>query len=170
MNTLGLHGLAKGFRDLEHKPEARGLDHAEWLGLLLEYETTLRRQKQFEGASGGRHQIGIPGRLEIGIGGRLHVGIAGRLRRNLHPQSFIRFRLSNLPDVSSHAGPVEVIAIVRPWATYCGLGSAQHRLLKRLNVDIGSNRATFFFISATIAQFQSRALGIVDFESRDGSF
>ena len=48
LNTLGLHGLAKGFRDLEHKPEARGLDHAEWLGLLLEYETTLRRQKQFE--------------------------------------------------------------------------------------------------------------------------
>jgi DNA replication protein DnaC len=48
LNTLGLYGLAKGFKDLEHKPEARGLDHAEWLGLLLEYETTLRRQKQFE--------------------------------------------------------------------------------------------------------------------------
>src|SRR5580693_1464668 len=48
LHTLGLHGLAKGFRELEHKPEARGLDHAEWLGLLLEYETTLRRQKQFE--------------------------------------------------------------------------------------------------------------------------
>ena len=27
---------------------SRGLDHAEWLGLLLEYELTLRRQKQFE--------------------------------------------------------------------------------------------------------------------------
>lgn len=48
MNTLGLYGLAKGFRENEHKPEARGLDHAEWLGLLLEYEVTLRRQKQFE--------------------------------------------------------------------------------------------------------------------------
>ena len=48
LNALGLYGLAKGFKDLEHKPEARGLDHAEWLGLLLEYETTLRRQKQFE--------------------------------------------------------------------------------------------------------------------------
>jgi DNA replication protein DnaC len=48
LNTLGLYGLAKGFRENEHKPEARGLDHAEWLGLLLEYETTLRRQKQFE--------------------------------------------------------------------------------------------------------------------------
>ena len=48
LNALGLYGLAKGFRELEHKPEARGLDHAEWLGLLLEYETTLRRQKQFE--------------------------------------------------------------------------------------------------------------------------
>ena len=48
LHALGLHGLAKGFKDLEHKPEARGLEHAEWLGLLLEYETTLRRQKQFE--------------------------------------------------------------------------------------------------------------------------
>src|ERR1700690_3426659 len=48
LNTLGLHGVAKGFKELEHKPEARGLDHAEWLGLLLEYELTLRRQKQIE--------------------------------------------------------------------------------------------------------------------------
>lgn len=45
LNTLGLYGLAKGFKELEHKPEARGLEHAEWLGLLLEYELTLRRQK-----------------------------------------------------------------------------------------------------------------------------
>ena len=48
LNAPGLYGLAKGFKELEHKPEARGLDHAEWLGLLLEYELTLRRQKQFE--------------------------------------------------------------------------------------------------------------------------
>jgi DNA replication protein DnaC len=48
LNALGLCGLAKGFKELEHKPEARVLDHAEWLGLLLEYELTLRRQKQFE--------------------------------------------------------------------------------------------------------------------------
>ena len=26
LNALGLHGLTKGFRELEHKPEARGLD------------------------------------------------------------------------------------------------------------------------------------------------
>ena len=48
LHALGLHGLAKGFKELEHKAEARGLDHAEWLGLLFEYELTLRRQKQFE--------------------------------------------------------------------------------------------------------------------------
>ena len=48
LNALGLYGLAKGFRELEHKSEARGLEHAEWLGLLLEYELTLRRQKRFE--------------------------------------------------------------------------------------------------------------------------
>jgi IstB-like ATP binding protein len=34
--------------NLEHKPDARGRDHDEWLGLLLGYETTLHRQKQFE--------------------------------------------------------------------------------------------------------------------------
>ena len=48
LNALGLYGLAKGFKELETKAEARSLDHAEWLGLLLEYEMTLRRQKQFE--------------------------------------------------------------------------------------------------------------------------
>jgi DNA replication protein DnaC len=48
LNALGLYGLAKGFKELEHKAEARSLEHAEWLGLLLEYELTLRRQKRFE--------------------------------------------------------------------------------------------------------------------------
>jgi hypothetical protein len=48
LHALGLYGLVKGFKELEHKPEARSLEHAEWLGLLLEYELTLRRQKQFE--------------------------------------------------------------------------------------------------------------------------
>src|ERR1700689_3045749 len=52
LNALGLYGLAKGFKELEHKPEVRGLDHAEWLGLLLEYELTLRRQKQSKRAPG----------------------------------------------------------------------------------------------------------------------
>src|ERR1700733_12171390 len=53
LHALGLYGLAKGFKELEHKPEARSLEHAEWLGLLLEYELTLRRQKQFETRAGG---------------------------------------------------------------------------------------------------------------------
>jgi DNA replication protein DnaC len=48
LHTLGLHGIAKGFKDLAENAEARSLDHAEWLGLLLEYEVTLRRQKRFE--------------------------------------------------------------------------------------------------------------------------
>jgi DNA replication protein DnaC len=55
LNTLGLYGIAKGFKDLEHKAEARGLEHAEWLGLLLEYELTLRRQKRFEARSRAAH-------------------------------------------------------------------------------------------------------------------
>ena len=43
LNALGLYGLAKGFKELENKAEARSLDHAEWLGLLLEYEMILDR-------------------------------------------------------------------------------------------------------------------------------
>ena len=48
LHELGLEGMAKGFRDLAANTESRGLDQAEWLGLLLEQEVTLRRQKRFE--------------------------------------------------------------------------------------------------------------------------
>jgi DNA replication protein DnaC len=48
LHALGLHGMAKGFKDLTDNPEVRSLEHAEWLGLLLEHEATLRRQKRFE--------------------------------------------------------------------------------------------------------------------------
>jgi len=48
LHTLGLHGMAKGFKELDGNPEARALDHSEWLALLIEHETTLRRQKRFE--------------------------------------------------------------------------------------------------------------------------
>lgn len=48
LHTLGLYGMAKGFKALEAAAETRDLDHAEWLGLLLDHEVTLRRQKRFE--------------------------------------------------------------------------------------------------------------------------
>jgi DNA replication protein DnaC len=48
LHALGLHGMAKGFKDLIDNPQARSLEHAEWLALLLEHEATLRRQKRFE--------------------------------------------------------------------------------------------------------------------------
>jgi DNA replication protein DnaC len=48
LHALGLHGMAKGFKELDANPEARSLEHREWLALLLEHETTLRRQKRFE--------------------------------------------------------------------------------------------------------------------------
>jgi DNA replication protein DnaC len=62
LHALGLPGLAMGFKGLEHRPEARGLGHARWLGLRLEYERTLRRQKQFETrarAARLRHTAGV---------------------------------------------------------------------------------------------------------------
>lgn len=48
LHKLGLYGVAKAFKDLEANPESRSLEHAEWLGLLLEHEVTLRHQKRFE--------------------------------------------------------------------------------------------------------------------------
>jgi DNA replication protein DnaC len=48
LHELGLHGMAHGFRELVQNPEARALDHAEWLAILLEHEVTRRRQKRFE--------------------------------------------------------------------------------------------------------------------------
>ena len=55
LHALGLHGMAKAFTDLEQNPEARALDHAEWLGLLIEHEMTLRRQKRFETRARAAH-------------------------------------------------------------------------------------------------------------------
>ena len=48
LRDLGLHGMAKGFQDLDAQPEARALDHGEWLAILLDHEATMRRQKRFE--------------------------------------------------------------------------------------------------------------------------
>lgn len=48
LTDLGLHGMATAFQDLQSQPEARALEHGDWLALLLERETTLRRQKRFE--------------------------------------------------------------------------------------------------------------------------
>ncbi len=46
MHTLGLYAMAKAFVDVEAKPEAKNLTHAEWLGLLLDHEASARRQKR----------------------------------------------------------------------------------------------------------------------------
>lgn len=48
LNDLGLKGMAKGFQRLDAEPEAKALNHAEWLGLLLDQEVTVRRQRRFE--------------------------------------------------------------------------------------------------------------------------
>jgi DNA replication protein DnaC len=48
LTDLGLHGMATAFQDLQSQPEARALEHGDWLALLLEREATLRHQKRFE--------------------------------------------------------------------------------------------------------------------------
>ncbi|TGV62572.1 AAA family ATPase, partial [Mesorhizobium sp. M00.F.Ca.ET.149.01.1.1] len=44
LRELGLHGMASAFQELDAQSEARGLEHGEWLAVLLEREATMRRQ------------------------------------------------------------------------------------------------------------------------------
>jgi DNA replication protein DnaC len=48
LHELGLQGMAKAFKAMADNPEAQGLSHAEWLGLILDHEVTARRHKRFE--------------------------------------------------------------------------------------------------------------------------
>ncbi len=48
LRELGLYGMATAFQELDAQSEARGLEHGEWLAMLLEREATRRRQKRFE--------------------------------------------------------------------------------------------------------------------------
>ena len=44
--TLGLYGMAKAFADLAAASQAKDLPHADWLALLLDRETSWRRNKR----------------------------------------------------------------------------------------------------------------------------
>ncbi len=93
LHDLGLHGMAKGFKELEQTSETRSLEHAEWLALLLEHEMTLRRQKRFEArakAARLRHNASVEDvdyRAARGLDRALFLKLAAcdwiRERRNL---------------------------------------------------------------------------------------
>jgi DNA replication protein DnaC len=93
LHALGLHGMAHGFKELQAKAEARALNHAEWLGLILEHELTLRRQKRFEArarAARLRHPASVEDvdfRAARGLDRALFLKLASgdwiRARRNL---------------------------------------------------------------------------------------
>jgi DNA replication protein DnaC len=93
LHALGLHGMAKAFKELDQNAEAHALSHAEWLGLLLEHEATLRRQKRFEArarAARLRHPASIEDvnyRAARGLDRALFLKLAGcewiAERRNL---------------------------------------------------------------------------------------
>ena len=46
LHTLGLYGMAKAFADLGTASQAKDLPHADWLALLLDRETSWRRDKR----------------------------------------------------------------------------------------------------------------------------
>ncbi len=81
--SLGLHGMAQGFQDLQRQPEAADLPHGDWLALLLEREMTLRRQKRFESrarAAGLRHIASVEDvdyRATRGLDRTLFLRLAG---------------------------------------------------------------------------------------------
>jgi DNA replication protein DnaC len=48
LDQLGLPGMAKAFEELQDNPEVKALDHAEWLGLLLDREVTQRKDRKLK--------------------------------------------------------------------------------------------------------------------------
>lgn len=46
LNQLGLAGMARAFTELEANPTSAALAHAEWLGLLLDRESTERYERR----------------------------------------------------------------------------------------------------------------------------
>jgi DNA replication protein DnaC len=46
LHTLGLYGMAKAFADLTASGQAKDIPHADWLALLLDRETSWRRDKR----------------------------------------------------------------------------------------------------------------------------
>ena len=49
LKTLKLDGMAEAFSELETQDGTANLGHAEWLGLLIDRETSSRATKRFEG-------------------------------------------------------------------------------------------------------------------------
>ena len=46
LHALGLEGMAKAFADIATADQAKDLPHADWLALLLDRETSWRRDKR----------------------------------------------------------------------------------------------------------------------------
>ena len=46
LHALGLYGMAKAFADITNADQAKDLPHADWLALLLDRETSWRRDKR----------------------------------------------------------------------------------------------------------------------------
>ena len=83
LRELGLYGMATAFQELDAQSEARGLEHGEWLVMLLEREATMRRQKRFEArarAAKLRHDAQIENadfRAARGLDRNLFMALAG---------------------------------------------------------------------------------------------
>lgn len=46
LHAMGFYGMAKAFQEMNAKPEADALSHAEWLALLLDHEATWRNDRR----------------------------------------------------------------------------------------------------------------------------
>ena len=116
---LGLHGMAKGFQELQAQPESRALEHADWLALLLERESTTRRQKRFENrarAAALRHNASIEDvdfKASRGLDRGLFLSLAGgdwiRQHRSLlitGPASLITSLRTGVDGCAASAMPI----------------------------------------------------------------
>ncbi len=90
LHGLGLHGMAQGYKAMEANPEAGSLTHAEWLGIILEHEKTLREQKRFETRARAAH-LRHPASVED-VDYRAHRGLDRALFLKLSGCDWIRTR------------------------------------------------------------------------------
>ncbi len=135
LRTLGLHGMAKGYQEIDANPEASALEHAEWLGMLLEHEMTLRQQKRFETrarAARLRHPASIEDvdyRAQRGLDRASFLKLAGcdwirdpaqpldhRAVRRRQELALLRARPQGLPGGSVRPLLARAAAVCRPGA------------------------------------------------------
>src|SRR5271166_2719365 len=138
---LGLHGMAKGFRDMADNPESAALGHAEWLGILLERESTQRQQKRFASRAKTaklRHQAAVE-------------DVDYRTSRGLDPKMFLKLAGCDWIREKRHCLLTGPTGTGKSWLA-CALG---HKACRE-NLSVLYQRASRLFAALALARGDGR--------------